>query len=276
MIIFTVDVEDWYQVENLKEAIGRDTWEYQKPRVEDNIFKLLELLEKSNSMATFFVLGYIAKRHPKLITNIYERGHEVASHGFNHTLIYEQSYSVFKKDVLNSKHTLEDITGAPVIGYRAPAFSITDWAIDILKECGYVYDSSIFPFYLHSRYGKLKKSLLPFGNGIAKFDNGLLEVPLSMLKFTNKTIPWAGGGYFRLIPYTLFRVGIRIILKQRNFFVFYIHPWEIDLNQPRIRGIKLQYKLRHYIGLKSTYKKLSALTKDFRLSSIKEVIRGGT
>ena len=272
-IIFTVDVEDWYQVENLREVIGRHIWEEQRARVEDNTFKLLDLLDDCNGKATFFILGYIAQRHSKLVKKIYERGHEIANHGFNHELIYNQSHEAFEDDIKDSKDLLEDIIGEAVIGYRAPAFSITDWALDILKKCGYIYDSSVFPFGVHGRYGKLKTPLWPFHRGIAKFENGLLEVPLPMLKIANRTIPWAGGGYFRLIPYVLFRIGIKRILIKNSIFTFYIHPWEIDWLQPRIKGIKLQYKLRHYVNLGSTYKKLSTLAQDFRLQSIKEFIK---
>ncbi len=271
-IIFTVDVEDWYHVENLKGVIGRNTWKEQEDRIEDSTFKILDLLEEYNGKGTFFILGYIAKRHPGMIKKIYERGHEIASHGFNHELIYNQNYEVFKTDVKETKNLLEDITGENIIGYRAPAFSITDWALDVLKECGYVYDSSFFPFGVHDRYGKLRMPFLHLKNGFGKFENGLLEVSLPTLKITGVTMAWAGGGYFRLMPYALFKRGIKKILKANNSFTFYIHPWEIDWLQPRVKGIELKYKLRHYVNLKSTYKKLSALVRDFRLQSIKERI----
>lgn len=271
-ITFTVDVEDWYQVENLKGVIGRDAWEEQEARIEGNILKILDLLDAYNSKATFFVLGYIAKKHSQLIKKIHERGHEIASHGFNHELIYNQNCEVFKTDVKETKDLLEDITGENIIGYRAPAFSITDWALDVLKECGYVYDSSFFPFDMHDRYGKLRMPFLHLKNGFGKFENGLLEVSLPTLKITGVTMAWAGGGYFRLMPYALFKRGIKRILKANNSFTFYIHPWEIDWLQPRINGIKLQYKIRHYLNLKSTYRKLHLLAEDFLFNTIKERI----
>ncbi|HDH07470.1 MAG TPA: DUF3473 domain-containing protein, partial [Candidatus Moranbacteria bacterium] len=262
-ITFTVDVEDWYQVENLKGVIGRDAWEKQEARIEGNILKILDLLDVYNSKATFFVLGYIAKKHSQLIKEIHERGHEVASHGFNHELIYNQNCEIFRTDVKKTKDLLEDITGENIIGYRAPAFSITDWALDVLKECGYVYDSSFFPFGVHDRYGKLRMPFLHLENGFGKFENGLLEVSLPTLKIAGVNMAWAGGGYFRLMPYALFKKGIKKILKANNSFTFYIHPWEIDWLQPRINGIKLQYKIRHYINLKPTYRKLHLLAEDF-------------
>ncbi len=268
-IIFTVDVEDWYQVENLKDAISRDSWDGCEARIENNTLRLLDLLDYSNGKATFFVLGYIAQRHRMLVKEIHDRGHEVASHGFNHELIYNQSFESFKKDILDAKHCLEDITGEKVIGYRAPAFSITDWAIDILKECGYIYDSSVFPFRAHDRYGQLTTLPTNYSGSIARFENGLIEVSLPTLKIMNRAIAWAGGGYFRLIPYFLYRMGVCKILEDEMHFTFYIHPWEIDPLQPRIEKIRLAHKFRHYINLQSTYKKIQELSQDFSLSSIK-------
>ncbi len=268
-ITFTVDVEDWYQVENLKCVITRESWNRQESRVMENTFKILDLLDETNGRGTFFVLGYTAKRAVNLVKEICRRGHEIASHGFSHELIYQQSPSRFKEDIRKSKQLLEDITGTKVVGYRAPSFSITDWAIDILKECGFEYDSSLYEFSAHDRYGKLTQ--LPrtnSPNGILSYHNGLMEIPLSVLMVINRKVPWAGGGYFRLIPYRVFKKGIDLSLRKTADFTFYIHPWEIDPFQPKVKGVRFQYRLRHYVNLHGCFRKLSRLCTDYTLVSI--------
>jgi polysaccharide deacetylase family protein (PEP-CTERM system associated) len=274
-LILTIDVEDWFQVENMRGIYPPEKWELCESRVIDNIKKILELLGKYNVKATFFVLGWIAEKVPTLISKIYKRGHEIASHGYAHQLIHNQSPKEFAQDIKKSKTILENIIGARVIGYRAPSFSITEWAVDILKEMGYVYDSSYCPTSLHSRYGKLNSKAATVTctkNGIFQFHNGLFEIPLPTLNIIKVSIPWGGGAYFRLIPYSIFKVGIRKITKKNKIFTFYFHPWEIDNEQPRIKNIKLNYKIRHYTGLKNSYNKLEKLLKDFSFTTIKSCL----
>lgn len=271
-ILFSVDVEDWYQVENLKDVLPRSSWSMHEPRVEDNTQRLLELLDVSEARGTFFVLGYMARKHPELVKKIHRTGHEIASHGYGHELLYKMTTEQIRDDVLQTKEMLEDLTGTEVVGYRAPAFSITDEAIDILAQCGYKYDSSMFSFGLHDRYGSLKTPPRAHSDGLMRFENGLLEVPLSMLPFMGKRIPWAGGGYFRLMPYKLFRAGAMRVLASDGAFAFYVHPWEIDPGQPRIKGLRLSHRFRHYVNLDRTYSKLEMLSGDFSLKPYREII----
>ena len=193
------DIEDWFQVENLKTAISRDQWDEIELRVEGNTRKILALLREANARATFFILGWVAERCPELVRDIDRDGHEVASHGYGHGLVYEMTPDMFREDLLRSKNILEGIVNKPVTGYRAPSFSITPqnlWALDILKEMGFEFDSSVFPVSLHDRYGFSGCSTRPF-----VWPNGLVEIPLSVYRVGRLSLPAAGGGYFRLFPY---------------------------------------------------------------------------
>ena len=213
---------------------------------------------------TFFILGWLAERLPHLVREIQERGHEIASHGYDHELCGEQSTEDLKDDLVKSKKLLEDITGNPVYGYRAPSFSISDDILQLIRQTGYLYDSSFNSFALHRRYGRMKLN----GNG----GNGILhtvsdnfyELPVSNLKLVNRILPWGGGGYFRLIPTRLFKYGVQSILKNQGAYLFYLHPWEIDSDQPKVAGVQLSYKFRHYINLNKTLKKLSYLLTELR------------
>jgi len=266
-LFMTVDVEDYFQVENFKEVIKYQEWDNFELRVENNINSLLDLFGNNDVKATFFILGWIAQRKPDLVKKIAAAGHEVASHGFNHELLYSMKREDLANDLLKSKKILEDLTSKPVIGYRAPSFSITEEAISILKELDFKYDSSYFNVPAHHRYSKIKS----FGDHkemIFKHDNGLMEISVTTLKILNNRLPWGGGGYFRILPYLLFKSGIKKAIKQNNGAVFYIHPWEIDCNQPVIKDIKLFYKFRHYVGLSRNLHKLEKLIKDFRFTPI--------
>ena len=269
--MLSVDVEDWFQVDNLRQAIDRNTWDGNISRVERNVDLILELLDENSSKATFFILGWIAERYPELIKKINNEGHEIACHGYNHELVYSLSEQSFKHDVLKAKKILEDITGAMVIGYRAPNFSITDWSIDVLDSLSFRYDSSLFPTISHKRYGKIKNLKIP-QNSIFEIRNGFYQVMLSYLEVVYLKIPWSGGFYFRFIPYSIFKVGIKNILKERGSYLFYIHPWEFDPEQPKIKNIKLQYKFRHYSNLKKTEKKFEKLVSEFNFRPIKDLI----
>ena len=270
--IFTVDLEDWFQVENLKEVIKSDTWDSYELRVINNTKVLLDLFDEYAIKCTFFVLGWIAEKVPSLIKEIHEKKHEIASHGYAHKLIPMQTPKEFEEDIIKSKKILEDIIGERVIGYRAPSFSIADWAIDILKENGFIYDSSYYPFNLHNRYGGFEKIYVMNENKMFKFPNGLIEVPISTLKFMNIHIPWGGGAYFRILPYFIFRLGMRSIFGRNNYYLFYFHPWEIDYWQPKIKNIKLNYRIRHYTGLKKSCNKLKKLFKEFQFTSIADFL----
>ncbi len=270
-ILITIDVEDWFQVENFKPWIPFSSWDSYELRVEKNTHHLLDLFDSINLggpqkvAATFFVLGWIAERLPHLVREIHDRGHEVASHGYNHNLCNLESKKDLKKDLIESKKLLEDIIGAPVFGYRAPSFSINNDTLRIIEESGYLYDSSYNSFEKHGRYGKIL--LNGYGkNGVAlKISDNFVELPISNLKFKiqNSTLPWGGGGYFRLIPFPIFKKGVSTILEKQGGYAFYLHPWEIDPQQPKVDQANPFYKFRHYTNLSKTLFKLRKLIQEF-------------
>jgi polysaccharide deacetylase family protein (PEP-CTERM system associated) len=270
--LLSFDVEDWFQVENLKGAIDKKDWEKKESRVEKNTQKLLQILDEYNTKATFFILGWIAERVPELVKDIASKGHEIASHGYEHELLYEIGEKKFREDIRKSKEILKDITGKNPIGYRAPNFSITDWAIKILKEEGFVYDSSLFPVDFHDRYGRFVDLQVDSGKGIFEISENFYEITIPILKLGNRKIPWGGGGYFRILPYPIYKKGIKKILADSSSFFFYLHPWELDPAQPRIGKIKWHHKLRHYTGLASTEKKLRKLLTDFKFVPAGQII----
>ncbi len=259
------DVEDWFQVENLKPAIPRELWDTLELRVEANTRRILALLRERDVKATFFVLGWVAERCPELIREIDRDGHEVASHGYGHHLVYELTPDAFREDVLRSKRILENLVLKPVVGYRAPSFSITPetpWALDVLKEAGFLYDSSIFPVSLHDRYGFTGASSRPF-----TWPNGLVEIPLAVYSIGKFSFPAAGGGYFRLFPYRYFRHVFARLNRNGQPVTFYLHPWELDPDQPRVR-VPWFYRFRHYVNLRKTEGRLRRLLEDFRFTTI--------
>jgi len=270
--LLSFDIEDWFQVENLKGAIDKKDWKEKELRVDKNTQKLLQILDENNTKATFFVLGWIAERVPELIFDIAGKGHEIASHGCEHELLYEIGEKKFREDIQKSKEILKNITGKNPIGYRAPSFSITDWAIEILREEGFIYDSSLFPADFHDRYGKIEGLEVDPNKAVFKISENFYEITIPVLKFMNKKIPWGGGGYFRILPYQIYKRGIKKILNDYSSFLFYLHPWELDPTQPRIKKIKWHYKLRHYTGLKSTENKLRKLLTDFSFVPVREIL----
>jgi polysaccharide deacetylase family protein (PEP-CTERM system associated) len=264
----SIDVEEWFQVENLRRVVSRDSWDGHERRLELTIDRMLSVLDEHGVRATFFVLGWTAERSPQLVRAIASSGHEVASHGYGHELLHGLDEAAFRDDVTRSKDVLEDLVGQPVEGYRAPSFSITDWALPILREVGYHYDSSAFPIsFRHSRYGTLGGDIAPIA-----MRSGITEVSLSCLRIAGQALPWSGGGYFRLVPYPLFRWGVRRILGSSPPYVFYIHPWEFDHEQPRLLGLKRSERLRHYLNLERTEARWTALLRDFRWLTIRELI----
>lgn len=260
-ILLTIDVEDWFQVENFKSYIDFSTWNSFELRVEKNTHLILDLLDTFSfkPKATFFILGWIAERLPTLVRQIRDRGHEVASHGDNHHLCTALDKNQLAQDLLTSKKRLEDITGHAVYGYRAPSFAINDQVLEMIKQAGYLYDSSYNSFSAHGRYGSIDLSKAVKNDGSYQLDNHFFELPVSNLRLCNKTIPLGGGGYFRLYPTYFFKHGITRVLKKNNAFIFYAHPWEFDPNQPRVHQASRGFKFRHYINLDKTEGKLKQM-----------------
>jgi polysaccharide deacetylase family protein (PEP-CTERM system associated) len=270
--VMSIDVEDWFHVENLRPVIPRKTWSERQLRVERNTERMLELMADApgNVRCTCFVLGWVAERCPNLVERIAAAGHEIASHGHGHELLGELSPAAFRADVERSKGVLEDLTGVEVRGYRAPAFSITDQAIPILQEVGFTYDSSFFPSVAHDRYGKLG-GVTP-EEPVVEVAPGFNEIAISCLTVASRALPWGGGGYFRLLPYRVFRRGVRRILGSGLPYVFYIHPWEIDPGQPRMKGLPRLYGFRHYVGLDRCEARFASLLGDFAWSSMADLL----
>ena len=268
----TIDVEDYFQVAALAEAVDRNDWSSMEYRVEANTDRLLELFSQRGVKATFFTLGWVAERSPELVRRIQKAGHEIASHGYSHQLVYQQTPEVFRDETRRSKQILEDITGEPITGYRAASYSITAqsrWALDILCEEGFTWDSSIFPVH-HDRYGMPGTPHEPYrleapGGGT------LIEFPLSTCPVGSYRLPIAGGGYFRLYPYWLSRWGLGKINRAGQPFIFYLHPWEIDTGQPRLK-VKALSRFRHYNNLNKCMGRLEQLLKDFRFGSVSDVL----
>lgn len=270
-MLLTVDVEDWFQVENLKKYISASDWRSCESRVERNTHRLLDFLDGSRAddagetgsvpdlRATFFVLGWIARRLPGLVREIHERGHEVASHGVSHQLCENQSRRELMREMVESKKLLEDLTGARVFGYRAPSFSVTQDMLAMLEACGYSYDSSFNSFSVNRRYGRLDLSESTRRGVAFELSPHFHEIPISNFQLGRFVLPIGGGGYFRLIPFHLFRRGVQWNLKHHGAHVFYIHPWEIDPEQPRVSRAKFLHRVRHYFNLSSTLGKLSSL-----------------
>lgn len=264
----TVDVEDYFHVTAFAGSLERERWASQESRVERNTHVLLELFERHRVRTTFFVLGWVAERNPGLIKELHRAGHEIACHGLTHELVYKQTPQVFRQETQRSKSLLEDLTGTKVRGYRAATYSITAkslWALDILEELGFEYDSSVFPVR-HDLYGIPGASRLPFRVASGR----LLEVPLTTVRVFGQHLPCAGGGYFRLLPYAAFRWALRRVNNEGLPAVFYLHPWEIDPGQPRIDA-PWRSRFRHYTNLHRTAARLEALLTDFRWATMAEV-----
>jgi polysaccharide deacetylase family protein (PEP-CTERM system associated) len=263
-ILITVDLEDWFQVENLRPCYPHDTWGACELRVEKNTHLLLDLFDRHNIQATFFVLGWIAEHCPELIRNIQSRGHEIASHGYRHQLCSELHQSALYEDLHHSKILLEEIIRKPVLGYRAPNFSITKELVDALGDLGFKYDSSYNSFGLNRRHGRADGLFSLSSNNHLVAKNELMELPMSNLTSAGHTIPWSGGGYFRFWPSTLFHAGVSRILKHDDNYMFYCHPWEIDAAQPRANGIGALSRFRHYFNLDQTLNRLDRFFTRFK------------
>lgn len=270
----TVDVEDYFHVSALAEVISRKDWDRMEYRAEQSTERLLDLFESRGVRATFFVLGWVAQRSRSLIERIHRAGHEIACHGLTHELVYRQTPEVFQRETRDSKAMLEDATGGPVLGYRAASYSITAqslWALDVLWELGFQYDSSIFPI-AHDRYGIPGASTRP---GAVQTPKGrsIIEFPLSTVGLFGMRAPVAGGGYFRLLPYAFTRWGLRTINERDDLpFIFYLHPWEVDPGQPRFKASLLS-RFRHYSNLSACEARLRRLVTEFTFAPVHEVLR---
>lgn len=270
----TVDVEDYFHVSALANSIDRSQWDNCELRVVGNTERLLRLFDDAGLKATFFVLGWVAERVPSLVRSIFKEGHEVACHGYSHRLVYVQSPEEFKQETRRAKCLIEDIIQHPVEGYRAASYSIirsSSWAIETLIEEGFKYDSSIFPVR-HDRYGVPDSPLVPYTIVTTDCEK-IVEFPLSTLKFFGLSLPVAGGGYFRLYPYLVTKFAFSRLARNGRPGIFYLHPWEIDPEQPRFNASVLS-KFRHYNNLEKCEGRLRRLIDDFSFFTVKEVISG--
>lgn len=270
--ILTIDVEDYYMVSAFADVVKFEDWCKYESRIEKNVDTILNLLSEHGVKATFFTLGWVAECFPLMVRKIHAEGHEVACHGYNHRLIYDLTPGQFREDVLTAKKILEDVTGAAVIGYRAASYSIiekTRWALDILSEEGFLYDSSIFPIH-HDRYGIPQADRFPH---VITMSNGLItEFPPSTYRIFGQNIPVCGGGYLRLLPMGIIKSAIeKINSKEHQPAIIYIHPWEIDIDQPRLDGT-WKSKFRHYLNLDTTIPKLRTLLGEFKFQTLSELL----
>ena len=268
----TIDVEDYFHVSVFDGVVPRSEWDRLESRVCRNTDRLLALFAQHGVQGTFFVLGWVAERHPDLVRRIAAGGHEIASHGFGHRLVYDQTPAAFRQDVRRSKQLLEDAVGVSVRGYRAPSYSIVPrslWAIDVLIEEGFTYDASIFPIR-HDRYGIPVSGRHPYV--LQRAGGRITEVPGSPTRVGPANLPIAGGGYFRLLPYAWSRWGIqRVNDVERRPVVFYLHPWEIDPAQPRL-PVGFVGRLRHYRNLDQTEARLRQLLRDFAWGPLRSIL----
>jgi polysaccharide deacetylase family protein (PEP-CTERM system associated) len=265
------DLEDWFCVHNLSRVVKREDWNACELRVEESTGRILDLLNRHKTRATFFVLGWVAERLPELIREIEDRGHEIASHGYNHLLLTEITPREFEEDTERALEALARCgVRQKVIGFRAPSFTVVEktkgWALPVLEKYGFEYDSSVFPVGFHPDYGIPDAPLHPY-----KITERLYEFPMSCLDFLGKKLPFSGGGYFRLFPYAYTRYCMKRFNASGRPAVFYLHPWELDSGQPRVK-LPLTKEIRHYHNLAKTERRLGRLLGEFQFTTIKEVL----
>ena len=265
----TIDVEDYFQVSAFENLVSVEDWGNMEVRVEANTDRMLALFDQHGAKATFFMLGWVAKRFPDLVKRIAEQGHEIASHGSMHQRASAQTPEQFRDDIRSAKHLLEDITSKEVLGYRAPSFSFTkknQWVYEILAEAGHVYSSSVYPV-VHDHYGIPDAPRFRY-----KAPAGIDEIPLSTLPLFGKNLPISGGGYFRLYPYLLTQWAVSRFSRIENQpYIFYMHPWEVDPSQPKMEGASAKSRFRHYLNLNKVESRLTRLLKDFQWSSMADL-----
>jgi polysaccharide deacetylase family protein (PEP-CTERM system associated) len=269
--IFSVDVEDWFHILDVPSAPAIAEWNGLPSRVERNFHKLLDIFSEENVQVTCFILGWVGERYPQLVREAASRGHEIASHGYGHRLVFEQGRDDFYNDVHRARLLLEDVAGVPVVGYRAPGFSTTEqtpWFFDVLTEAGYEYDSSVFPAERgHGGMRGGRRDPHRIGNG-----SGILELPISVADLMGKTMCFFGGGYLRLFPYWLIRKMARQVLAAGRPVVFYIHPREIDPAHPRLAMSRVR-RFKSYVNLETTEAKIRRILREFPVTTFQNVIR---
>ena len=277
-VLITFDVEDWFQVENFKDHIPYSTWDQRELRVEKNTYQILDLLDSLpvSVKATFFILGWIAEKCPDVVREIHRRGHEIASHGFGHHLCFNQKLNELQIDLQKSKDLLESTINEAISGYRAPSFSITDDALRLVEKAGYLYDSSYNSYKGNSRYGSVRLPDNETHNSyLYRISHSFYEIPISNLKLGKRIFPWGGGGYFRLLPSFIHQLGVNHIIKEHKCYTFYLHPWEIDPDQPKVSAASPVFRFRHYVNLhrtKTKLKKFISSNAEYEFSTIKAYI----
>jgi len=272
--ILSFDIEEHFQVSGLAAAINRDQWDTFPSRVERNTLKVLDILERHKVKATFFVLGWIAERHSKLIEEIDKEGHEIANHGYDHKLVYDMTVEQFIEDVKRTDSLLEGITRKKILGYRAPSFSLgaaDNDKFNGLIELGYKYDSSLFPMK-HFRYGEAQSVPLSPFDIVANERRRLREFPMTVIDFLGRRIPGGGGGYFRLYPDFFLKRNIKKVCAEGRPSIIYLHPWEFDPDQPRVKGAGFGNTFRHYVNLKKTENKLSLVLREFEFGPFRDFL----
>ncbi|MGN6516069.1 MAG: XrtA system polysaccharide deacetylase [Rhizomicrobium sp.] len=269
----SIDVEDYFQVEAFNGVIRRSDWDGAPIRVDRNTARILDMLSEAGVCGTFFILGWVAERFPDLVKRIAAEGHEIASHGYNHQRADGQSQAEFRDDVRRAKDLLENITGTVVRGYRAPTFSVNRrnwWAYEVLSECGYEYSSSVYPIK-HDLYGMTDVPRTPFKPTAAP----IIEIPMATVRLFGKNLPCSGGGYFRLLPYSLNKAALRYANGvEKQPCIFYCHPWEFDAGQPRIAAASAKSRFRHYTNISRMPGRFTRLLKDFSWDRIDNVYLG--
>jgi len=268
--VMSIDLEDWFCVYNLSRLIPYADWDRCESRIERGTMRLLELFRKHNVEATFFVLGWVADRFPDLVKEVERGGHEIASHGYSHRLLTYMTPDEFRADLLRSLEVLARTTSQSVLGFRAPSFSLTSrtlWAVDILRESGIRYDSSVFPVGFHPDYGIVDADPSPH-----LLAEGLTELPMGVADVLGRKVPCSGGGYFRLFPYAVTRLLMRRCNAQGRPVIFYLHPWELDPGQPRMEGLSWSTRFRHYNNLDRTEERLDRLLGDFSFTSARNLL----
>jgi polysaccharide deacetylase family protein (PEP-CTERM system associated) len=268
----TIDLEDYYHVSAFSEQIAVDQWSSATSRIERNTELLLDLLDSAGCKATFFTLGWVAEKHPHVVRRVAERGHEIACHSLRHRTVYNMTREEFRDDTLQAKSLLEDCSGTRVVGYRAPSFSITEksyWALEVLAELGFTFDSSIFPV-AHPNYGIPNFTRDP--QRVQTSNGPIVEFPMSVLEIAGLRSPFGGGAYLRFLPYWYTRWGVRFLNATEGRPVcVYLHPWELDPDQPRMSG-RLTSRMRHYIGLRKTPAKFAQLIRDFEFGTLGSMV----
>ena len=268
----SIDLEDWFCVNNLSGVIRREDWDSCELRVQDSTRRLISLFDRYNTKATFFVLGWVAERIPAVIKELEDRGHEIGVHGYNHLLLTQISAQEFEEDLARGLEAINrcGVKSRP-LGFRAPSFTMVkatkEWALPILEKYQFKYDSSVFPIGFHPDYGMVEAPLSPY-----KITSGLHEFPMSCLELFGKRFPFSGGGYFRLFPYAYTKFCMQKVNAQARPAVFYLHPWELDPGQPRIKNLSVSQRFRHYRNIDQTERRLEKLLKDFEFTTIREVL----